>query len=57
MTVLFGASGSGAFAAEGSGAAARYRGFAEACMAEYDLNGWTVPDLINPNDVSAIMNR
>ena len=43
-------------AAEGSGAAARYKGFAEECMAEYDLNGWTVPDLINPNDVSKIMN-
>jgi 4-hydroxyphenylacetate 3-monooxygenase len=43
-------------AAEGSGAAARYKGFAEECMAEYDLNGWTAPDLINPNDVSAIMN-
>jgi len=43
------------FAAEGSGAAARYRGFAEECMAEYDLNGWTVPDLINPDDVSKIM--
>jgi hypothetical protein len=24
-------------------------------MAEYDLDGWTVPDLINPGDVSAIM--
>jgi 4-hydroxyphenylacetate 3-monooxygenase len=44
-------------AAEGSGAAARYKGFAEECMAEYDLNGWTAPDLINPNDVSAIMRR
>jgi len=21
-------------------------------MAEYDLNGWTVPDLINPDDLS-----
>jgi 4-hydroxyphenylacetate 3-monooxygenase len=42
-------------AAEGSGAAQRYRGFAEQCMAEYDLDGWTVPDLINPNDVSAII--
>ena len=42
-------------AAEGSGAAARYKGFAEQCMAEYGLEGWTVPDLINPNDVSAIM--
>jgi len=22
------------------------------CMAEYNLTGWTVPDLINPDDVS-----
>jgi 4-hydroxyphenylacetate 3-monooxygenase len=43
------------FAAEASGAAARYKGFAEQCMAEYDLDGWTVPDLINPDDVSAVM--
>lgn len=27
-------------------------GFAEQCMAEYDLDGWTVGDLINPDDVS-----
>jgi hypothetical protein len=26
-------------------------------MAEYDINGWTVPDLISPNDVSAIINK
>ena len=24
------------------------------CMAEYDLDGWTVPDLVNPDDVSAL---
>jgi 4-hydroxyphenylacetate 3-monooxygenase len=23
-------------------------GFAEQCMAEYDLDGWNAPDLINP---------
>jgi 4-hydroxyphenylacetate 3-monooxygenase len=23
-------------------------------MAEYDLDGWSVPDLINPDDVSAL---
>jgi 4-hydroxyphenylacetate 3-monooxygenase len=40
-----------------TGASARYKGFAEQCMAEYDLNGWTVPDLINPTDVSAIMKK
>ena len=28
------------------------KAFADACMSEYDLNGWTVPDLINPDDVS-----
>ena len=28
------------------------KGFAEQCMAEYDLDGWTVPDLINPGDLS-----
>ena len=41
--------------AEVTGATARYKGFAEQCMAEYDLDGWTVPDLINPDDVSVIM--
>lgn len=28
------------------------KAFADTCMSEYDLNGWTVPDLINPTDVS-----
>src|SRR6187399_2505630 len=40
-----------------TGATAKYKGFAEQCMAEYDLTGWTVPDLINPNDVSAVLNK
>jgi len=40
-----------------TGASAKYKGFAEQCMAEYDLTGWTVPDLINPNDVSAVMKK
>ena len=43
--------------AEVTGAAKRYKGFAEKCMAEYDLDGWTVPDLINPDDISAIMKK
>jgi 4-hydroxyphenylacetate 3-monooxygenase len=33
------------------------QGFAEQCMAEYDLDGWTVPDLINPDDVSAVIKK
>jgi 4-hydroxyphenylacetate 3-monooxygenase len=40
-----------------SGAAARYKGFAEQCMSEYNLDGWTAPDLINPNDVSAVIKK
>jgi len=40
-----------------TGASARYKGFAEQCMAEYNLDGWTVPDLINPNDVSAVIKK
>jgi aromatic ring hydroxylase len=38
--------------AEATGATARMKDLVQACMAEYDLNGWTVPDLINPDDVS-----
>ena len=29
-----------------------FKSFAERCMAEYGLDGWTVPDLINPHDVN-----
>ena len=43
--------------AEVTGASGRYKGFAEQCMAEYNLDGWTVPDLIEPDDVSIIMNK
>jgi 4-hydroxyphenylacetate 3-monooxygenase len=37
------------------GQSAKYKGFAEQCMAEYDLDGWTVPDLINPDDINIVM--
>ena len=40
------------FDAQASGDAAKMTGFAEKCMAEYDLNGWTAPDLINPGSFS-----
>ncbi|HKS76799.1 MAG TPA: 4-hydroxyphenylacetate 3-hydroxylase N-terminal domain-containing protein [Terriglobales bacterium] len=40
-----------------TGQSAKYKGFAEQCMAEYDLDGWTVPDLINPDDVNLIMKK
>ncbi len=29
-------------------------GFAEQCMAEYDLDGWTIPGFFNPDDVSVV---
>jgi len=37
-----------------SGQADRWKAFADQCMAEYDVHGWTVPDLVNPDDVSAL---
>jgi 4-hydroxyphenylacetate 3-monooxygenase len=43
--------------ARGSGLAERVRGFAEQCMAEYDLDGWTVPDLITPDDVNLFLKK
>jgi aromatic ring hydroxylase len=41
----------------GSGQYDRWKGFAEACMAEYDLDGWTASDLVNPDDVSVLRER
>jgi 4-hydroxyphenylacetate 3-monooxygenase len=40
------------FGAQASGNADRFKGFAEQCLAEYNLDGWTVPDLVNPGDLS-----
>jgi 4-hydroxyphenylacetate 3-monooxygenase len=37
-----------------TGASKRYMGFAEQCMAEYDLNGWTAKDLVDAADVRYI---
>ena len=42
------------FGALASGAYDRFKQFAESCMTEYDLDGWTVPDLINPGGVSVL---
>ena len=43
--------------AQASGQAERFKGFAEQCMAEYDLEGWTVPDLITPTDVNLFLGK
>jgi 4-hydroxyphenylacetate 3-monooxygenase len=40
------------FGAQASGNAERFKGFAEQCMAEYDLDGWKVPDLTDPGELS-----
>jgi 4-hydroxyphenylacetate 3-monooxygenase len=40
-----------------SGQLDQYKAFAEQCMAEYDLDGWTAPDLINPDDVSLVRKK
>jgi 4-hydroxyphenylacetate 3-monooxygenase len=40
------------FGAEASGNAEKFKGFAEQCMAEYNLDGWTVPDLTDPGELS-----
>jgi 4-hydroxyphenylacetate 3-monooxygenase len=40
--------------AEGSGDADAFRGMADRCMSEYDLDGWTIPGYIDPGDVSVI---
>jgi 4-hydroxyphenylacetate 3-monooxygenase len=43
--------------AQGSGAAKAFRAFAEQCLAEYDLDGWTAPDLVTPSDVSLFLKK
>ena len=45
------------FGANASGNTARFKGFAEQCMAEYDLGGWTVPDLMDPGELSFHLRR
>jgi hypothetical protein len=36
--------------ADVTGASARYNGFAEQCMAEYNLEGWIAPDMIKADE-------
>jgi 4-hydroxyphenylacetate 3-monooxygenase len=40
--------------ADVTGATKRYKGFAEQCMAEYNLDGWTAKDLVDAADVRKI---
>jgi 4-hydroxyphenylacetate 3-monooxygenase len=45
------------FAAQAQGTTDYMKGFADQCLAEYDLDGWTVPDLISNDDVSLFLKR
>jgi 4-hydroxyphenylacetate 3-monooxygenase len=43
--------------AEMTGLTQKLKGFADDCLAEYDIHGWTAKDLINPDDVSFFAKR
>lgn len=43
--------------AKQSGAVPLMNGMVEQCMGEYNLDGWTVPDLFNSDDVNAFIKR
>jgi 4-hydroxyphenylacetate 3-monooxygenase len=43
--------------AHATGLTDRMRELVQACLAEYDLNGWTAADLINPDDISWLPKR
>jgi 4-hydroxyphenylacetate 3-monooxygenase len=40
------------FTSQAVGTAAKLTGYAEQCMAEYDLDGWKVPDMQDPDEIS-----
>lgn len=40
------------FNAQGTGQVDALKAFADQCLSEYDLNGWTVPDLVTPTDIN-----
>jgi 4-hydroxyphenylacetate 3-monooxygenase len=43
--------------AHSNGQAARFKEFAEQCLAEYDLDGWTAPDLIDPAGTNLFLKK
>jgi 4-hydroxyphenylacetate 3-monooxygenase len=45
------------FQAQASGLADEMISLVNKCMADYDLTGWTAPDLINPDDVNFFKNQ
>lgn len=45
------------FAADAQGVTANIKELADSFLAEYDLDGWTVPDLVGNDDVSFLRSR
>lgn len=45
------------FTLQENGQADQLKAFADQCMAEYDVDGWTAPDLFNPDDVNLFLNQ
>jgi 4-hydroxyphenylacetate 3-monooxygenase len=43
------------FVANATGLTQQLMSFVDKCMSEYDLNGWTAPDLIQPKDINVPM--
>jgi 4-hydroxyphenylacetate 3-monooxygenase len=44
------------YVAQQSGLTDHMKGLVEQCMSEYDLDGWTASDMINPDDVNFFAN-
>jgi 4-hydroxyphenylacetate 3-monooxygenase len=45
------------WAAQGSGLLDECAALVDQCMSEYNLDGWTTPDFVSPDDVNVITNR
>ena len=41
----------------GDGLSEQLKNFARGCMADYDLDGWRTPDLINPDDINLLLGK
>jgi len=41
-------------AATAAGEADAFKGFVDQCLSEYDMNGWKIPGMVNPDDVNVI---
>jgi 4-hydroxyphenylacetate 3-monooxygenase len=43
--------------AQNYGQAEELKAFVDQCLNEYDLNGWTSPDLVNADDFSSLIDN